>query len=201
MVLDAITTYRALKGDSKMESRNLIRLPPFDKASGALNIIVETPKNGRIKYKYNEKYAMFQLDKTLPYGFSFPFEFGFVPSTIGGDGDPLDVLVLSDEATFPGCLVLGQVLGVLQAEQREGKQVNRNDRVVAIPVSVKTQEPMIPLKTLDRALISDITTFFISYNEAQGKRFKSLGFGSRQRALELVEEARKRASKKRSNRY
>ena len=184
-----------------MESRNLIRLPPFDKASGALNIIVETPKNGRIKYKYNEKYAMLQLDKTLPYGFSFPFEFGFVPSTIGGDGDPLDVLVLSDEATFPGCLVLGQVLGVLQAEQREGKQVNRNDRVVAIPVSVKTQEPMIPLKTLDRALMSDITTFFISYNEAQGKRFKSLGFGSRQRALELVEEARKRASKKRSNRY
>jgi hypothetical protein len=60
-----------------MESRNLNRLPPFDKESGALNIIVETPKNGRIKYKYNEKYGVFQLDKTLPYGFSFPFEFGF----------------------------------------------------------------------------------------------------------------------------
>jgi hypothetical protein len=56
-----------------MESQNLNRLPPFDKESGALNIIVETPKNGRIKYKYNEKYGTFQLDKTLPYGFSFPF--------------------------------------------------------------------------------------------------------------------------------
>jgi inorganic pyrophosphatase len=179
-----------------MESRNLSRLPPFDKESGALNIIVETPKNGRIKYKYNEKYGMFQLDKTLPYGFSFPFEFGFVPSTIGGDGDPLDVLVLSDEATFPGCLVLGQVLGVLQGEQREGKKVNRNDRLVAMPLSVKTQEPMIPIKTLDKALISDITKFFISYNEVQGKKFKSLGFGSRQRALDLIEEARKRARKK-----
>jgi inorganic pyrophosphatase len=98
---------------------------------------VETPKNARIKYKYNEKYGIFELDKTLPYGFSFPFEFGFVPSTIAGDGDPLDALVLSDEATFPGCLVLGQVLGVLQAEQREGKQVNRNDRLVAIPLNVK----------------------------------------------------------------
>ena len=107
-----------------MQSRNLSRLPSFDKESGALNIIVETPKNGRLKYKYNEKYGVFQFDKTLPYGFSFPFEFGFVPSTIGGDGDPLDVLVLSDEATFPGCLLLGQVLGVLQAEQREGKHVN-----------------------------------------------------------------------------
>jgi inorganic pyrophosphatase len=179
-----------------MESRNLSRLPPFDKESGALNIIVEAPRNGRIKYKYNEKYGMFQLDKTLPYGFSFPFEFGFVPSTIGGDGDPLDVLVLSDEATFPGCLVVGQVLGVLQGEQREGKKVNRNDRLVAIPLSIKTQEPMIPIKTLDQALISDITKFFISYNEVQGKKFKSLGFGSRQRALDLIEEARKRARKK-----
>jgi len=179
-----------------MESRNLKRLPPFDKESGALNIIVETPKNGRIKYKYNEKYGVFQLDKSLPYGFSFPFEFGFVPSTIGGDGDPLDALVLCDEATFPGCLVLGQVLGVLQAEQREGKQVNRNDRLVAIPLSVKTQEPLIPTKALDKALISDITKFFISYNQVQGKKFKSLGFGNRQRALELVEEARKRARKK-----
>jgi inorganic pyrophosphatase len=179
-----------------MESRNLSRLPPFDKESGALNIIVETPKHGRIKYKYSEKYGIFQFDKTLPYGFSFPFEFGFVPSTIGGDGDPLDVLVLSDEATFPGCLVLGQVLGVLQAEQREGKQVNRNDRLVAIPLSVKKQEPVIPIKALDKALISDITKFFVSYNEVQGKKFKPLGFASRQRALDLVEEAHKRARKK-----
>ena len=180
----------------EMESRNLSRLPPFDRESGALHIIVETPKNGRIKYKYNEKYGMFQLDKTLPYGFSFPFEFGYVPSTIGEDGDPLDALVLSDEATFPGCLVLGQVLGVLQAEQREGKQVNRNDRLVAIPLSVKTREPMIPTKLLDKGLISDITNFFIFYNEVQGKKFESLGFGSRQRALDLVEEARRRARKK-----
>jgi inorganic pyrophosphatase len=157
---------------------------------------VETPKNGRIKYKYNEKYGMFRFDKSLPYGFSFPFEFGFVLSTIGGDGDPLDVLVLSDEATFPGCLVLGQVLGVLQAEQREGKPVNRNDRLVAIPLSVKSQESVIPIKVLDKALISGITKFFISYNEVQGKKFKSLGFGSRQRALDLIEEARKRAPTK-----
>ena len=179
-----------------MESRNLGRLPPFDKVSGALNIIVETPKNGRIKYKYNEEYGMFQLDKSLPFGFSFPSEFGFVLSTIGGDGDPLDVLVLSDEATFPGCLVLGRVLGVLQAEQSEGKQVNRNDRLVAIPLSVKTQEPMVPTKSFDRELISDIANFFISYNEVQGKKFESLGFGSRQRALDLVEEARKRVREK-----
>jgi hypothetical protein len=119
-----------------------------------------------------------------------------VPSTIGGDGDPLDALVLSDEAAFPGFLVPGQILGVLQAEQLEGKQINRNDRLVAVPLTVKTHEPMIPTKVLDQKLISDITNLFISYNEVQGKKFKSLGFGSRQRALELVEEnANERARK------
>jgi inorganic pyrophosphatase len=76
------------------------------------------------------------------------------------------------------------------------KEVNRNDRVVVIPLSAKDQEPMMPTKTLDKALISDITKFFISYNEMQGKKFKSLGFGSSQRTLDLVEEARKRACKK-----
>jgi inorganic pyrophosphatase len=180
-----------------MGPRNLTRLPAFDKESGLLNIVVETPRDGRTKYKYNEKYDLFEFDKTMPYGFSFPFEFGFVPSTLGGDGDPLDALVLCDEATFSGCLILGQILGVLQAEQSDGKKTNRNDRVVAVPVNVKDRKTATPSKTLDEALIADMTKFFVAYNEAQGKKFKSLGFGSRQRAIELIDEAGKRAQKKR----
>jgi len=71
-----------------MEWQNLNRLPPFDKESGALNIIVETPKNRRIKYKYNEKYGIFQLDKTLPYGFSFPFDLALCPQQLAETGTP-----------------------------------------------------------------------------------------------------------------
>jgi inorganic pyrophosphatase len=67
---------------------------------------------------------------------------------------------------------------------------------VAIPLSAKSQQPMIPIKTFDKELISQMTNFFIFYNEMQGKKFKSRGFGSRQRAVDLVEEARKRARKK-----
>jgi inorganic pyrophosphatase len=133
-----------------MDSRNVARIPALDAESGALNIIVETPKNSRVKYKYNEKYGMFQFDKALPYGFSFPFEFGFVPSTLGGDGDPLDVLVLADEATFTGCLVLGRVLGIFEAEQSEGTKTNRNDRVVAVPLDVKSLQPVVAAERLDR---------------------------------------------------
>lgn len=88
----------------------------------------------------------------------------------------------------------GGAVGTL-LDGRPLASVNRNDRLVAIPLSVKTQEPMIPNKALDKNLIFDLTKFFVSYNEVQGKKFKPLGFGSRQRALDLVEEARKRARK------
>ena len=179
-----------------MKLPNLEDLPAFDEESGMLNIIVETPRDGRTKYKYSKEYGAFQFDKTLPYGFSFPFEFGFVPSTEGGDGDPLDVLVLSDEPTFPGCMVLGKLLGVLEGEQTEEKKTNRNDRLLAIPVNVKTQEPMMPVKMLDKKLKTEITSFFEAYNEAQGKKFKPLGFGDEKRAKQIVKEAQKKRRKK-----
>jgi inorganic pyrophosphatase len=178
-----------------MKSYDFTGLPPFDPESNMLNIVVETPRDGRIKYKYNETYGLFQFDKALPYGFSFPFEFGFVPSTLGGDGDPLDVLVLSDEPTFPGCLILGDVLGVLRANQREGRKSNRNDRILAVPVNVKNQKPVALAKALDKNLISEITKFFVYYNEIQGRKFKSLGFGNRRSAMEVVREARQRHQK------
>jgi inorganic pyrophosphatase len=139
-----------------MKPQNPIRLPPFDADSKLLNVIVETPRNGRVKYKYNEECNMFQFGKTLRYGFSFPFEFGFVPSTIGGDGDPLDALVLA------------QILGVLEGEQSQGNGRNRNDRVVVIPVNLQDRKPVVPTRALDKALISDITKFFVAYNQTQG---------------------------------
>jgi inorganic pyrophosphatase len=179
-------------------SRNIANLPPFDKESGAVNIIVESPKNGRIKFKYNEKYNLFEFDKSLPYGFVFPFEFGFIPSTLAEDGDPLDILLLAEEPTFTGCLILGKAIGVLQGQQTDGKKSNRNDRIVAIPVSANSQEPMMPTRTPDKKRIDEITKFFVSYNEIQGKKFKPLGFGSPQKAMELIEEARKRKTKKRT---
>src|SRR5688500_10091266 len=72
----------------------------------AWNVIIETPKGSRNKYKYDEQRGLFKLRKMLPLGSIFPFDFGFLPSTRGADGDPLDVLVLMDAPTFPGCVVL-----------------------------------------------------------------------------------------------
>src|SRR5262245_2091227 len=80
-------------------------LPPFDRDSGLLNVIVETTQGSRNKLKYDEARRMFRLNTVLPAGEAFPYGFGFVPGTKGQDGDPVDALVLMDTPTFPGCLV------------------------------------------------------------------------------------------------
>src|SRR5262245_5772097 len=92
-------------------------LPAVDPQSARLNVVVDTPKGSRNKYKLDEKLGQWRLSKILPQGMSFPYDFGFVPSTRGEDGDPIDVLLIMDEPTFPGCIVSARLIGVIQAEQ------------------------------------------------------------------------------------
>src|SRR5437588_54678 len=96
----------------------LARLSPWDAKSGALNVIIETAKGSRNKLKYDSKRGLFQLGKVLPRGTIFPFDFGFIPSTRAEDGDPLDILVLMDEPTYPGCLICCRLPGGKSARPR-----------------------------------------------------------------------------------
>src|ERR1043166_9085900 len=109
------------------------RLKPFDaEEKQLLRVVIETPKGSRNKFAFNPDERVFRLRKVLPAGMSFPYDFGFVPSTLADDGDPVDVLVLMDEPAFPGCLLKCRVIGIIQGEQQNKKKVERNDRVVAI---------------------------------------------------------------------
>jgi len=73
-----------------------------EKKDDGLEIIIETPKGSRNKYKYNEKKENFKLKKILPIGFSFPFDFGLIPGTKGDDSDPLDIILITQQSTFTG---------------------------------------------------------------------------------------------------
>ena len=108
-------------------------LEAFNHETHELNVIVETPKGSRNKFEYDYQLGLFKLGGVLPAGSNFPFDFGFVPSTLGEDGDPLDVLLLMDEPAFTGCLVPARLIGVVEAEQteRDGETV-RNDRLIAV---------------------------------------------------------------------
>ena len=169
-----------------MPQHDLGHLPAFEGDSNLVNIVVETTKGMRTKLKYAEKEGVFRAEKALPFGLVFPFDFGFVPSTRGGDGDPLDALVLSEAGIPFGCVVLGKLVGVLECEQTEKGETERNDRLVAVPMDAKSHDPMLPSIPLDQRLTAAITEFFVKYNELQGKKFRSLGMHGPERALEIV---------------
>ncbi len=177
---------------------NLENLNPFTEDETTLNVIIETAKGSRNKYTFDAELKLFKLSGVLPVGSYFPFDFGFVPNTLGGDGDPLDVLVLMDEPAFAGCLISARLVGVIEAEQSErDESVERNDRLVAVASDSHVHAHVKSFKDLNDTLVDEIEHFFIAYNEAKGKNFKPLGrFGAR-RAKNLVQEAVKLRGKKR----
>ena len=113
-------------------------LPAFDKENEEWLVVIETPKLSHNKYKFDEDRAVFILNDVLPEGMSFPYDFGFLPSTLGDDGDPLDILLLTEQPTFCGCVVPSRLVGVIEAEQTETDgESERNDRLVAIPLKAR----------------------------------------------------------------
>jgi inorganic pyrophosphatase len=171
----------------------LSHLAPHAHGSVALRVIIETPQGSRNKFDYDAELGLFKLGGVLPAGAVFPFDFGFVPSTTGGDGDPLDVLVLMDEAAFAGCLVEARLLGVIEAEQtEEDGETTRNDRLIAVAENARNHKEVRSLDQLNENLLEEIEHFFVSYNEIKGKRFKPLGRFGQARAERLIEEGMRR---------
>lgn len=150
------------------------KLEPFDPESGELNVVIDTPKGSRNKYSWDEKLELFSLSGILPAGAVFPYDFGFIPNSRGGDGDPLDVLVVMDEPAFVGCLVACRLLGVIEAKQTEKGKTERNDRLIAVSANSRTHEQLKSLADLDPVLLHEIEHFFVSYNQVKGKKFKPL---------------------------
>ena len=172
-----------------MTGTDLINLDAFDAEGAELNVIIETAKGSRNKFNYDDELQLFMLGGVLPAGAVFPFDFGFVPSTLGGDGDPLDVLVLMDEPAFTGCLVRVRLVGVIEAEQTERDgETTRNDRLIGVAAESRLHNKVRSLAGLNENLLDEIEHFFVSYNEIKGKEFKPLGRFGPVRARRLVEE-------------
>lgn len=165
-----------------------LTLPAFDEETGDLNAIVDTPKHSRNKYEYDAKLGLFKLAGVLAVGAYFPYDFGYVPSTLGEDGDPLDVLILMDEPAFVGCLVPARLIGVIEAEQTERDgETARNDRLIAVAANSHTHKEVQSLDDISERLVDEIEHFFVSYNDIKGKQFKPLGRYGPDRARQLVE--------------
>src|SRR5678810_783925 len=114
---------------------DLTRLPnQFDSKNTSCRVIIETPKGFRSKFKYDPNSNLFMLGGLLPEGMMFPFDFGFVPSTLGEDGDPLDIMLLMDAPAHVGCLIEVRIIGIITAEQTEDGKTEANDRLLGVAI-------------------------------------------------------------------
>jgi inorganic pyrophosphatase len=153
-----------------------------------ITVIVESPKGSGHKFDHDAETNQFKLKKILPAGLVFPFDFGFIPGTKGEDGDPLDVIVISEITTFPGCVMDCYLIGAFEVEQteRDGKTV-RNDRFLAVPEVSQLFSEIKDISDMPDATLNQIERFFQNYNEQAGKKFEVLKRVGRVTAQKLVE--------------
>jgi inorganic pyrophosphatase len=138
-----------------------------------VTVLIESPKGDNQKFDYDPETQRFRLSKILPAGLVFPFDFGMIPGTKGEDGDPLDMIVISESGTFPGCLVDCRIIGALQAEQTERNgDTMRNDRFIGIPEVSQLFSAVLTLNDLPENILNQVEAFFKNYNEQAGKEFK-----------------------------
>lgn len=153
--------------------------------------IIETPKNCRNKFDYDPESNLFALAGLLPEGMMFPFDFGFIPSTLGGDGDPLDVMVLMDEPAQMGCLVDVRLVGAIEAEQTQNGKSERNDRLLAVAVHSYSHQDVESINQVSQSLLDQIESFFVSYNKQRGKKFKITALSGPKRAIRIIKKGMK----------
>lgn len=165
-----------------------MKLPEtFVPGSKDINVIIETPKGSGNKYTFDPETELFKLSKILPEGLNFPLHFGFIPYTEGEDGDPLDVLVLMDEPSYPGNHIECKMLGVIKAEQTEKNGYTmRNDRLISAAIESHRYKEYTSLKDLDKYMLKEIINFFVTYNKMSNKKFKVIGNKGPEAALKLI---------------
>jgi inorganic pyrophosphatase len=169
-----------------------MKLPQtFVKKSSHINAVIETPKGCGAKYVFDAGTGLFKLKKILPEGMAFPFHFGFIPSTLAEDGDPLDVLVLMDEPSWPGCFMECNVLGVIEAEQKEEGKTERNDRIIAAALESNRYKEIKTLFALDIYMVDEIINFLVTYTSFENKDFKVIGRQGPQTAVKLIKKMKK----------
>jgi inorganic pyrophosphatase len=174
---------------SLADPSNLKPLDSDDKKM--LRVVIETPKGSRNKFAFDPKQHIFELKKVLPAGMTFPYDFGFVPSTEADDGDPIDVLVLMDEPAFPGCVLTCRPIGVIEGEQGDKKDKGRNDRIIAVEQDAHSWADIKTIEDLGKQFSRELEEFFVNYHKLTGKVYRVLGLKGPDQARKLVKSGRR----------
>lgn len=147
---------------------------------------VEIPKGSQNKYEYDLKTGFFRLDRVLYGSIHYPAEYGFIPHTLAEDGDPLDILVLSNIPTFPGCVLDARVLGALEMADDKGRDV----KILAALDKDPRFNEMQSLEDVPLHILKEIEHFFRIYKELEGKQTAVDGWRDIDYAIRVIEESK-----------
>lgn len=166
--------------------KNLWReLPSGPQPPEVVYTIVEIPRGSRNKYEYQEAMGIIKMDRLLYSSLHYPGDYGIIPQTLAEDGDPLDVLIMVTQPTFPGCVVEVRPLGVFRMLDRD----QADDKVLAVPASDPLYNEYRELDDVPPHFLKEVSHFFTVYKDLEGVRVKPIGWAPRPEALEAIEHA------------
>jgi inorganic pyrophosphatase len=165
-----------------------LHLPIGERCPDLVNAVVEVPLGGVNKYEYDKKLHVFRLDRTLYSPVHYPGDYGFIPSTLASDGDPLDVLVLVDNASFPGCVMEVRPVGVLEMLD----QGVRDEKVLAVVSNDPRYTEVSSYTDIYTHILREVEHFFSIYKDLEGKRTKTIAWHDQQEARRVILDSRER---------
>jgi len=137
-----------------------------------LYAVIEIPKGSRNKYEYDKDMESFALDRVLYSSVTYPADYGFIPQTIYDDGDPMDILVLMDQPTFPGCIIESRPIGIMGMIDGGDKDY----KLLAVPVEDPKYENIKDIDDVPTHLLDEIAEFFKTYKNLEGKEVEILSW-------------------------
>jgi inorganic pyrophosphatase len=167
---------------------------PGGESTRVLWVTIEIPRGSRNKYEYDDALGRFRLDRTLHSSVVYPTDYGFVPDTLAPDGDHLDVLVVVEEPTFPGCLVPARVIGLLEMDDEKG----RDEKVLAVPVGDPRFQDVHRLQDLPGHWLREIEAFFATYKLLEDKLVDVKGWRDGETAWALIAQCRDAFTRRRA---
>lgn len=162
-----------------------MKLTQGEKAPNEVNVIIEVPLDSRVKYEFDHESDMIKVDRFLFFDKGYPANYGFIPNTLSGDGDPVDVLVLSPLPVVPGTLMVAKPIGMLETEDEKGQDA----KLVAVPMEKVNPEfgKYNDISELPEEITEKIKFFFENYKKNEpGKWVKVAGWKGKDAAIEEI---------------
>jgi inorganic pyrophosphatase len=150
-----------------------------------VDVTIEIPQGSRNKYEYDHQTGQFRLDRVLHSSVHYPTDYGFLPNTLSKDGDPLDVLVIVLDSTFPGCIVPARPIGVLKMRDDKGE----DEKILAVPAGDPRFDDIFDLDNLHEHWQREIENFFATYKLLEEKDTELHGWEGAEAAERIISEA------------